>query len=137
MFPYLFMVSLVAFAMGYLNSHHHFFAPSFFPVLLNVGMITGASLFSRWFDQPLVGLAVGVLFGGLMQMALQIPYMVRHGFKLKLSLDLKHPGLRRMLVMLGPLLFSSAVYQINLLVKPLLASMLKKEASPTFTTRIV
>ena len=61
MFPYLFFVSLVAFAMGILNSHGYFFAPAFAPVLLNVGMITGIVLFSSFFEKPLVGVAIGVL----------------------------------------------------------------------------
>ncbi len=124
MFPYLFIVSLVAFAMGYLNSHKHFFAPAFSPVLLNVGFIIGALIISRYFAQPLYGLGLGVLLGGFMQFLLQIPYLIRTGFKLKFTVDLNHPGIRAIFRMIVPALFGIAVYQINILMSNMLASML-------------
>ncbi len=124
MFPYLFFVGLVAFSMGILNSHGYFFAPAFSPVLLNVGFIIGAIFFSQLFREPLYGLAVGVILGGLMQLILQIPYLVRSGFRLRVSVDFKHPGIRRIFRMIGPALFGIAVYQINILMSTILASML-------------
>jgi len=126
MFPYLFFVSLVAFAMGVLNSHKYFFAPSFAPVLLNVGIITGIIFLSRFFDQPLHGVAIGVLLGGLLQVILQIPYMIRAGFKMKISFDFNHPGMRRIFRMLGPALYGMAIYQINSLIITILASFKEK-----------
>ncbi len=124
MFPYLFFASFVAFSLGYLNSRGHFFAPAFAPVLLNVGMITGITVFSRFFDEPVYGVAAGVLAGGVMQLILQLPYMVRHGFKMRVSLDFNHPGIRKIFRMLTPALFGIAVYQINILVNNMLATML-------------
>ncbi len=126
MFPYLFMVGIVAFCMGYLNSHKYFFAPAFSPVLLNVGFITGAVWFSTFFDEPLYGLAAGVLAGGTLQLILQVPYMLKAGFKLKLSFDLAHPGIRRIFRLIVPMLFGVAVYQINILLNTVLASMLPR-----------
>ncbi|HON80567.1 MAG TPA: lipid II flippase MurJ, partial [Spirochaetota bacterium] len=70
MFPYLFLVGLVAFAMGYLNSHGYFFTPAFSPVLLNIGFILGAVLFRKYFNEPLYGLALGVMAGGILQVIL-------------------------------------------------------------------
>lgn len=124
MFPYLFFVGLVAFAMGILNSHGYFFAPAFSPVLLNVGFIVGAVFFGPLFGEPLYGLALGVLLGGLMQLVLQIPYLIRSGFKLRISIDLQHAGMRKIFRMIVPALFGIAVYQINILVSTILASML-------------
>jgi len=124
MFPYLFCVGLVAFAMGVLNSHSYFFAPAFSPVLLNVGFITGAACFSRLFAQPLYGLALGVILGGLLQMALQLPYMLKTGFRMRFSLDFRHPGIRRIFRMIAPAVFGIAIYQINIFMSTLIASML-------------
>ena len=124
MFPYLFLISIVSFAMGYLNSHKYFFAPAFSPVLLNVGFIFGALFISRFFDQPLYGLAIGVILGGIMQFILQIPYLIRAGFKMKFSLDFNHPGIRSIFRMMPPALFGIAVYQINILMSTMLASTL-------------
>ena len=124
MFPYLFFVGLVAFSMGVLNSHRLFFAPAFSPALLNVGFIIGALVFAKVSRVPLEGLAWGVILGGILQLALQIPYMIRSGFRMKIDLDIKHPGMRKIFAMLGPAMFGIAVYQINILINTMLASML-------------
>ncbi len=124
MFPYLFFVSMVAFAMGYLNSHKIFFAPAFSPAILNIGIICGAFFLSGLFEQPLYGLASGVILGGVLQFAFQIPYLVRSGFRLKLSLDFAHPGVRAIFRMIGPALVGIAIYQVNILTGTILASTL-------------
>ena len=130
MFPYLFFVALVAFAMGVLNSHKYFFAPSFAPVLLNAGIIIGI-LLSSFFREPLYGVSFGILFGGLLQILLQIPYMVKSGFKLKISIDFRHPGIRRIFSLILPAMFGTAVYLFNQLMSTMLAS-LKQEGSVTY-----
>ncbi len=124
MFPYLFFVSIVAFSMGVLNSHHYFFAPAFSPVLLNVGIIAGILVFSRFFAEPLYGMACGVIFGGILQLLLQIPYLIKSGFRLKISLDLSHPGVRKIGILMLPLLMGTAIYQINIFMSTVLASFL-------------
>lgn len=126
MFPYLFFVGFVAFAMGYLNSHKHFFSPAIAPVLLNVGMITGIVYISRFFNEPIYGVAVGVLIGGILQFVIQIPYMIKEGFVFKISVDFRHPGIKKIFRMLTPALFGIAVYQINTLVSNMLATMIPK-----------
>lgn len=138
MFPYLFFVGFVAFSMGYLNSHKHFFAPAIAPVLLNVGMIAGIIFISRLFHEPVYGVAVGVLIGGILQLAVQIPYMIKEGFVFKISFDIKHPGIRKIFRMLTPALFGIAIYQINTLVSNMLATMIP-EGSVSYiyyTTRL-
>lgn len=125
MFPYLLFVSLVAFAMGVLNSHKRFFSSAFAPVFLNVGIIFGVLVLSNMFEVPLVGVSIGVLIGGFLQFLLQIPYMAKVGFKMRISIDLKHPGIRKIFTMLVPALFGMAVYQINSLIITVMASYLK------------
>jgi len=73
MFPYIFLVSLVAYAMGFLNSHNRFFTPAFSPVLLNVSIVFGILFISRFFVEPLYGVAIGVIIGGFIQVLIQIP----------------------------------------------------------------
>ncbi len=126
MFPYLFFVGFVAFAMGYLNSQGRFFAPAFAPVLLNVGMISGILFLTKLFEEPIYGAAIGVLIGGILQFAMQIPYMLREGFHFRISVDFRHPGIRKIFRMLAPALFGIAVYQINTLVSNMLASMISE-----------
>ena len=124
MFPYLILVGLTAFAMGVLNSRGFFFSSAFSPVLLNVGIISGILSGYYIFKNGLYGPAVGVLFGGILQLFFQIPYMIRTGFKLKFSFDVNHPGIKKIFGMLTPALFGIAVYYINIQMSTLLASFL-------------
>ena len=61
MFPYVFFVSLVALAMGFLNSFRHFMAPALSPVLLNVSIIVCALMLTPFLSEPVVSLGYGVL----------------------------------------------------------------------------
>lgn len=124
MFPFLLAAAFVAFSMGVLNSHGFFFAPAFAPVTLNIGIIIGIMYFSSFFQVPLYGVALGVLLGGVIQIILQVPYLMRSGFKMKISFDIYHPGIQRIFKMIVPALFGIAVYQINILMSTILASML-------------
>ncbi len=124
MFPYLFFVCLVAFCMGVLNSHKYFFAPAFSAVLFNASMIVGILVLTRYFSEPLYGVAIGVVCGGIIQVILQIPYMIKTGFKVKIIFDWKHPGIKKIVKMLLPALFGLAVYQINIVINLILASFL-------------
>ncbi|HPF06515.1 MAG TPA: murein biosynthesis integral membrane protein MurJ [Spirochaetota bacterium] len=126
MFPYLFFAGFVAFAMGYLNSNGKFFAPAFAPVLLNVGMISGILFLTKLFEIPVYGAAMGVLIGGALQFAMQVPYMLKEGFRFRISADFNHPGIRKIFRMLTPALFGIAVYQINTVVSNVLATMISE-----------
>jgi putative peptidoglycan lipid II flippase len=126
MFPYIFFISLVALFMGILNSLGHFGAPAFAPSLFNLSMITSALLLSTHLERPVIGLAVGVLAGGCLQLFLQIPFLLRRGFFFRFRFDLGHPAIRRMVTMLLPAIFGSAVYQINLFVTQIFASLLQE-----------
>jgi putative peptidoglycan lipid II flippase len=124
MFPYIFFISLVALCMGILNSLRHFTAPALSPVILNISMILATLLLRDYFQQPIVALAVGVMIGGVLQLAMQWPVLVRMGIKLKLNFHFRHPGLRKVGRLLFPAFLVSATYQINVFVGTVLASML-------------
>jgi putative peptidoglycan lipid II flippase len=124
MFPYILLVSLVSLAMGVLNSVRHFTAPALSPVLLNLSIVACALLLSPVLTPPVTSLAYGVLLGGVAQLLLQLPYLKRHGFAYAPDLDFRHPVLRRMLWLMGPAAFGAAVYQVNILVSMMLASLL-------------
>src|SRR3972149_2748263 len=110
--------------MGVLNSLRHFMAPALSPVLLNLSIIFCAILFAPWMAQPVISLGYGVLLGGIAQLLLQLPYLSRHGFTYAPDFHFKDPALRRLLLLMGPTFFGAAVYQINVLVSTILASML-------------
>lgn len=124
MFPYVFFICLVALAMGILNALGHFAAPALAPVLLNIAIIAAVFLFSPHMAQPAIGLAIGVLIGGLLQLVLQIPFLIRKGFHFWKKATLTHPGLKKIGTLMLPTVFGAAVYQINILVGTLLATLL-------------
>lgn len=125
MFPYIILISLVALAMGILNSLKHFAAPAASPVVLNIGIIFGAIVLSRYFDMQVTGAAIGVLLGGICQLLLQIPNLKREGMLPYFSLKL-HPALKGLLLLMIPSAIGAAVYQLNVLVVTFLASFLKE-----------
>jgi len=71
-----------------------------------------------------VGLAVGVVIGGVLQLMLQVPYLMKHGFFFWQKTAFYHPGLKKIGRLMIPSVFGAAVYQINILVGTLLASLL-------------
>jgi len=124
MFPYIFLVSLVALSMGILNVLGHFAAPALAPVLLNIAIICSVFLISPHMADPVTGLAVGVLIGGVLQLMLQMPFLIKKGFYFWQKATLYHPGLKRVGALMLPAVFGAAVYQISILVDTFLASLL-------------
>jgi len=124
MFPYIFFISLMALAMGILNSLRHFAAPALAPVVLNIAMIAAVFLLGHAFDEPITALAVGVMVGGVLQLAMQFPFLVRVGVRIRANFHFRHPGIRQIGLLMLPAVFGAAVYQINVLVGTLLASFL-------------
>ena len=123
-FPYIFFVSLVALCMGILNAKGHFAAPAASPIILNIFMILGALVFSRWLNPPIYGLAIGVLTGGFFQLLLQVPALKSKQVKIRPSLSFKDPAVNRISRLFVPAAFGAAVYQLNVFVSNLLASFL-------------
>lgn len=123
-FPYIFLISLVALAMGMLNSLKHFAAPAASPILLNLGIIFGVLVLSRIFSVPALGVAIGVLIGGVAQLALQIPELAKEGMLPSLNFNWRHPALKGLLALMIPSAVGSAIYQLNVVIVTFLASFL-------------
>jgi putative peptidoglycan lipid II flippase len=126
MFPYIFLVSMLALFMGILNSLKHFAAPAMAPVFLNLSMIACLLFLAPSMKAPTVGLSIGVIGGGILQLALQIPFLMGKGLSLAPKWKPGHPALRKIGVLMLPTIFGSAIYQINQLVGTLLASLLRE-----------
>jgi putative peptidoglycan lipid II flippase len=124
MFPYIICIGLVALCMGILNALGHFAAPALAPVVLNLSMIYLLVYVAPRMTQPVIGLALGVLVGGILQLALQVPFLLKKGFYFWKMAKIFHPGLKKVGRMLLPATLGSSVYQINILVGTLLASFL-------------
>jgi putative peptidoglycan lipid II flippase len=124
MFPYILLISLVALSMGILNSLRHFAAPALSPVVLNLSMILATLTLRNLFEEPIVALAVGVMAGGILQLVMQWPFLVKMGVRLKPNFHLRHPGVKRIGLLMLPAAFGAAIYQINVFIGTILASLL-------------
>ena len=133
MFPYIGFISLVSLSAGILNTWKRFAVPAFTPVLLNLAMIAAAwwlvPLFARQGLDPIYGLAVGVMAGGVLQLAAQVPALRRIGRLPSIALRpsqiaaaWRHPGVRIVLRQMGPALIGVSVAQISILVNTQIAS---------------
>jgi len=124
MFPYILFIGLVAVSMGILNVFGHFAAPALAPVVLNLSIIGAALVISPRLEQPVLGLAVGVMAGGVLQLLLQVPFLYRFGIGFSRRLVFFHSGMKKMGRLMLPAAFGAAVYQINLLINTQLATLL-------------
>ena len=144
LFPYLLLIGLTAFAMGLLHTFKSFTAPAFASSMLNICIIASIFIASGVMPEPVFGVAVGVLIGGVLQVGIQIPSLFRKGFQAR-YLRLRtcfpsgtgadkpaifqnglgsflHPGIKKIIRLLIPRIFGSAVHQLNVLIDTVLAS---------------
>lgn len=128
MFPFLIFISLSSVVMGILNTRGRFFVPALASGFFNLGSIVGgvgfALLMPRFGQPPIAGMAIGTLIGGLLQLSCQVPALFKSGFVFLPRLDLRHPGLRRILRLMAPAVIGLAPLQINVLINTYFASSL-------------
>jgi len=135
MFPYIGFMSMVALSAGILNTWKHFAVPAVSPVLLNLCMIAAAWLGAPQLEargiEPIFAMAGGVMLGGVLQLAVQVPALARLGLLPRIGVTWgavrsawAEPGVRRVLMLMGPILLGVGVAQISLLINTQIASYL-------------
>lgn len=129
MFPFLLLVALAAQAMGILNACNQFAVPATASTMFNIvslgaGLLLGYVLGPYVGLLPIHGMAWGVVIGGASQLLWQMPSLYRAGFRPRLSIDWSHPGLQKILWMMGPAILGNAAVQINVSVNQNIASRL-------------
>ena len=124
MMPYILCVSLLALCMGILNSMGNFAAPAAAPVVLNIVIIFFALIISPRLKTPVAGLAIGVTAGGVLQLAMQIPFVLKTGFrffKKNVFFDDKALKAGKKLI---PAMVGASGFQINIFISTIMASNL-------------
>jgi putative peptidoglycan lipid II flippase len=133
MFPYIGLMSMVALAAGILNTWKRFAVPAATPVLLNLSVIAaawwGAPWAQAWGLEPIMALAGGVMLGGVLQAAVQVPVLLRLGLMpriahtpAKLLAAWRHPGVKGVMRGMAPALLGVSVAQVSLLINTQIAS---------------
>ncbi|MDQ3197841.1 MAG: murein biosynthesis integral membrane protein MurJ [Verrucomicrobiota bacterium] len=136
MFPFILLVSLAALVMGMLNAKNVFGVPAMASSFFNIGSIVGGVVLCYWLEpqadwrhphfgeRGLVGLALGTLLGGLLQLVVQFPSATGVGFRFKLDFNWRDPGVRTILALMGPATIAASAVQVNVAVNSGFASAL-------------
>lgn len=124
MLPYLFFIGFAAFAGSILNAHGRFAIPAITPALLNICMIVSAVRLAPLMAEPVTALAWAVFAAGILQALIQLPALMRLGLLPKPGFGFNDPGVKKVIRLMPPAIFSVSVTQINLLLDTLIASFL-------------
>jgi putative peptidoglycan lipid II flippase len=135
MWPFILLVSLAALVMGMLNARNVFGMPAMASSFFNLGSIVAGVVLGYWLDphfgpRAILGLAIGTLIGGALQLAVQLPTLRREGYRYRPDLRWGDAGVRAILRLMGPSVIAASTTQVNVLVNSVFASELGD--GPTF-----
>lgn len=119
MFPSVIFLALAYFANGFLQANRSFAVPASMGIPLNLIIIFSIIFFYR---HGVKALAIGSVIGALSQFAVQVPSMLKAGFRFQPVIDFKEPGLRRVLALSIPVFISTAFNEVSILISRMLAS---------------
>ena len=131
MFPYLALISLVAFAGGIQNTHKRFSIPAYTPVFFNLSLIIAAVAIAPKYEMPIYVLAWGVLLAGIVQLLIQILPLWRINRLPIPRLNFNNQGIKKFFRLIVPAVLAGGIIQINLLIDTIFASLLET-GSPTW-----
>src|SRR5271165_732070 len=133
MFPFILLVSLAALVMGMLNSKSVFGMPAMASSFFNIGSIVGGVSLGYWIDphfgpRALIGLGFATVIGGALQLIVQLPSLGRLGYRFRPDLRWRDPGVKAILLLMGPAVIAASTTQFNVLVNSVFASRLEDGA---------
>ncbi|MBN1411508.1 MAG: murein biosynthesis integral membrane protein MurJ [Spirochaetales bacterium] len=122
-FPYILLVSLSAFLMGVLNSHNRFIASALAPITFSISLVFCVLVFGK--SLGVYAMALGVLLGGLFQVAFQVPSYLKSRYDFKLDFKLNNPHFKTIGKQWLPILISSSIFALNQQLAAFFASALE------------
>jgi len=122
--PYIFFISLVSVSAGILNTYNKYWVAAFAPVLLNLCFIVTMLWLLPYFSRPIVALAWAVFVAGFIQLAFQVPFLMKIGMLPRWRFSMKDEGVWRVLKQMGPAVFGVSISQISLLINTVFASFM-------------
>jgi putative peptidoglycan lipid II flippase len=123
-FPYLFFISLTALAGGVLNSYGRFAIPALTSVALNLTAIVFAAWIAPHTANPGVTLAIGVFVAGIIQLAFNVPPLLRLRLLRRPRWNFAHEGVRRIGKLMVPAILGSSMGQVSVLISSSIATLL-------------
>jgi putative peptidoglycan lipid II flippase len=136
LFPFILFVSLAAAVMGMLNARFIFGIPASASTVFNIVSVIGGVAFAFSFDphardtwphpvfgvRAMYGVCVGVLVGGVAQLGMQLPSLLKLGFRFRWKLALGDPRLKELWALMWPSVIAGSLTQVNVLVNAAFAS---------------
>jgi putative peptidoglycan lipid II flippase len=122
-FPYLILIGLTAYGMAVLYTFRSFWIPAFSPTLFNIALIISALLAFKFMKEPVYGLAIGTLVGGVWQLWAHARPILKLGYRFEKPDTLKHPGAVKIGRLLIPRAFGGGVYQLSVFIDTFCASL--------------
>ena len=107
-----------------MNVFNRFYIPAFTPVWLNICLIISMIWFAEYFSQPITALAWGVLVGGGVQLAFQVPFLRQIGMLPRWDWNWRDLGVQRILRLMAPAMLGVSVAQVSLVLNTIFASFL-------------
>ncbi len=123
LFPIMIFTAVAYVLVGFLQSMDEFRIPSIISAVANGILILYLAVFNNKFGVK--GVAIAMLIAWATQIIVQIPAVIKKGFKYKFSIDFKDEGLKKILKLAPPILISTWVQPINNIVNIRLASGLQ------------
>jgi putative peptidoglycan lipid II flippase len=149
MFPFIVLVAIAAVAMGVLNTKEHFGIPASATTIFNLGSVIGGLILAYWLsggewtsnNDPnqipdassqwaIIGMAIGTLIGGSLQFLIQVPSLLKVGFRFRPVISFSDPGVRQIMRLMAPAIIGSAAVQVNVLINTSFAT--KIEGAPSW-----
>jgi putative peptidoglycan lipid II flippase len=130
--------------MGILNAHQIFALPALALSMNNIGLIIGALVIARVIPATtgpgqagttnVYGLAFGAVLGALLHLLIQLPGLPQVKARLRFLPNPRVPGVREVLLLMGPRVLGLAVVQINFMVNAALSSNMVDGSYTALTT---
>lgn len=128
------LFSISGLVMAGLQAHKHFLLPAMAPVLYNLGQIFGVLILSPEeglqvgritlpaYGLGLHGMVYGVIMGAALHLLVQVPGLLRYGYRWTAAIDPRHPGVQQVLLLLWPRVLTMACIQLYFVARDNLAS---------------
>ena len=141
MFPFILLVALAALAMGVLNTKGKFGIPASASTAFNIASIIFGLGFAFWLSGgnwerstdsisvpsdaaqwAIIGMSIGTLIGGAAQLAIQVPSLLKVGFRFSPRLSFRDEGVRRVMRLMAPAIIGTSAVQVKVVVDTIVAS---------------
>jgi putative peptidoglycan lipid II flippase len=130
MFPILILLGISGVVVGILNSYDRFGAFAISPLFWNLAIIVALVILEPQFEgrDRIYAYAIAILVGTLVQLLIPTWDLRNTPFRFSLSFDWRHPGVRRVLLLMLPVTISLGLINFNLLINSFFASFVSEQA---------